>query len=180
MTQGQNLIDPSDLASLLRLVLEQQRGIRDLIEDITKDIDHLKEKSDNISVIKTKLESLEKNLNGCQSAKGDCQTRIERVFSEIIQKREGLNQKIASVELELTKRIESNSRECANNLERVRSELENKHEKKSEIIFDSIKDLQQDVKKLTGEAGKYGGIIALIVSIIMFLAKALWDHTFKK
>ena len=184
MTQGNILVDPTDVSSLLRLVLEQQRAIKDLIEDITKDIDHLKDKTDDISVIKARLESLEKSQNICQNAKGECQLRIERTFNEIVQKREGLNSKIASVELELSKRINDQSKECTKGIELIRLELENKVGSKTKEIFDVIKDIQIDIKGLSKatsyEAGKYGGIVALIITIIMFLAKTLWEHVIKK
>jgi hypothetical protein len=178
MTQGQNYpVDQTDVATLLRLVLEQQRGIRDLIEDLVKDTDNLKLKTEDIAVIKSRLETLEKLLSSCQIQKGDCQTRIERTFAEIVGKREVLFNKISSVELELTRRINDQSEKCSTGLEKIRSELDSKIDNKIGKTNDKFDVIST---KTSYESGKYGALAGIVTAIILFIAKALWEHVIKK
>lgn len=171
----------SDFASLTRLVSEQQRAIRELIEDVIKDIDSLKHLGESIAVIKSKLETFDKEFESEKRIRAECQARCDRNFSEITQKRELIHSKIADIDKNINDRIYAQ-------YDKLRNELENKIDSKINKLGDAIKDVKdkelktiQDkvdnlVKTTSYEAGKYGGIVSIIIMLIMFVIKALWEH----
>lgn len=173
----QNDINANDFASLIRLLLEQQRGIRDLVEDITKDIEELKHSTGDIPVIKTKVDVIDKEFDNEKRIRGDCQRNVDLRLTDIVNRREKITDKISNLESKLNDGLRDLD-------SRLRIELESKIDSKTKSISDSVKDMQSDIKGLSKsvafDSGKYGGAVALITSIIMFLAKIIWDHITKK
>lgn len=179
-----NDITTSDFASLVRLLLEQQRGIRELVEDITKDVEVLKHQVENVLVIKTKIDVIDKEFDNEKRIRSDCQRNVDSRLTDIINKRENINLRINEIERTINSLALIQSKESSMNLEKLRTELESKIESKTKSISDSVKDIQLDIKGLSKsvafDSGKYGGIVGLVITIIMFLAKTLWDHLIKK
>lgn len=167
----------SNIASLIRLVLEQQKGIRDLVEDITKDIEELRHSNSEFSVIKTKFDIINKEFDNEKRIRSDCQRSVDARLTDISNKREKITDKLSFLENELNKTIRD--------IEvRLRAEFESKIECKTKSLSDSIKETQTDIKALNKsvafDSGKYGGIVSIIITIVMFLMKAIWDHVVKK
>jgi chromosome segregation ATPase len=172
--------DNNEITSLIRLLVEQQREIKGLIKDFAKDLVHLKELSEDIPVLVSQFDNIKKDLDNEKKLRIDCQGRVEAKISEGNQKKEQIREKLNSIENDLNQKLFNQSRYHSETFEKLRKELEEKIESKCRPMNDSIKESQQDIKKLTSEAGKAGGLIAFIVSIVLYLLKTIYDHAITK
>jgi DNA repair exonuclease SbcCD ATPase subunit len=172
--------DKNDFTSLVHLLVEQQREIKGLIEDFAKDLIHLKERSEDIPILVSQFDNIKKDLDNEKKLRTECQGKVETKISEGNQKKEQIRERLNNLENDFNQKLFYQSRYCSETSEKLRKELEEKIESKCKPISDSIKESQQDIKKLTGEAGKTGGIVAVIISIVMYLLKTLYDHAVSK
>jgi len=146
-------------------------------EDITKDIEDLKHQMSDVLIIKTKIDVIDKEFDNEKRIRSDCQRNVDSRLTDIVNRREKITDKISTLESKLNDGLRD--------LEtRFRTEFESKIGSKTSKIESDVKDIQLDIKGLSKsvafDSGKYGGIVGLVITIIMFLAKTLWDHLIKK
>jgi len=172
--------DKNEFTSLVHLLIEQQREIKTLIEDFAKDLIHLKELSQDVPILTSQFDNIRKDIDSEKKIRIDCQGRVENKISEVNQKKEQIRERLNALENDFNQKLFQQSRYCSETSEKLRKELEEKIELKCRPINDSVKESQQDIKKLTSEAGKAGGLIAFIVSILLYLLKTIYDHVITK
>lgn len=181
MEKGVDYDKNDDRITLIRLLIDQQREIRGLIEDLAKDITHLKELTRDVPILCSQVDFVKKELDSEKRLRSECQNKVDKNFFDLNSKRDLIKDKVSELENDLKQKI-------FDGFEKLRYELELKLESKIKSTLDSIKDiqnnqikpLQDDIKKLTGEASKAGGVIALVTSLVLYLIKTVYDHLVSK
>lgn len=177
MEKGVDYDKSDDRISLIRLLIDQQREIRSLVEDLAKDISRLKEITRDIPVLASQFENVKKEFDNEKRLRVECQNRVDRNLGDLNVKRDNIKDKISDLENDLKQKVYEG-------FDKLRLELESKIKSTSDSIKDiqnnQIKPLQDDIKKLTGEASKAGGIIALVTSLVLYLIKTIYDHIVSK
>ena len=144
--------DKNEFTSLIRLLIDQQREIKGLIEDFAKDLAHLKEITEDIPVLLSQFENIRKEFDNEKRTRAECQGRVETKISDITQKKDVIKDRITNLESDLNRKIFNQSRYCTEETNKLRVELESKIDSKYRRLNESVRDIQQDIKKLTGEA----------------------------
>ena len=85
--------------------------------------------------------------------------------------------RIALVEQELTKQISTLKNEMRQELRRSDEELRDKLDESVDPVESIVSELRE---KIAFNAGKYGGLVALVISLLMMLVQYILNHPIPK
>lgn len=157
--------DKELVAAVFRLLQDQNKLAEktgNLLEAVLQDMHKYREQSERFIQLESKLDSIGKSFNGFEKRCKECASECEDRFKELEKRREENKDKITELTL-----VNANNfgviKELLNEkLEKTKTEFAAKHE----IL----------AKDVATTAGKYGGLVAVILSLLMMLLQWVITH----
>lgn len=135
----------------------------DLLECVLHDVHRYKEQVERLVHLETKIESVHKNIQDFERMRNDCISECEQRFKELEKRREENKDKIT--ELALVR---------ANDLALIKDLMNEKIDRaKAELVV----KYDATAKDVATIAGKYGGLVAVILSLLMMLLQWIITNT---
>jgi hypothetical protein len=154
------------LPTILALLTKQQRIAEHtsrLVENMVADVSRFHEQSERLAIIAQKLDTLEKLAADFDKKRLDCLQNVAEQFRLLEEKREQNKDRIGLVEKQLADRIHEIELALLNRTEDDRKELEA-----------MIANVRVNVASV---AAKYGGVVAILVSMLMGVLQWALGHT---
>lgn len=180
------MADNDLIVSVLRMLQDQQKlteKTSQLVENLTQDLSRLRGSSDQVGALQVRLESLEREAKNHLSDSKDCQERISRMLYALDGKREQNKDRIA----ELEKKHEIDMSKLRTELEtvietvtdKVGSKAEQTAEKQGKDIKENLQSFTEFKEKFAWQAGKFGAMAGIGMSILLFILKYLIESGHK-
>jgi len=170
------LNEKDPLPHIFQLLLKQQRvseQTQRLVESMVGDVSKAREQSEKIAIMANRIETLERSAVDFDRKRVECIASMVEQFRDLEGKREQNKDRINQVEQEMFRQIAQAKSELTK--EMARSEEELRHS-----IEDAVDPLEKDMaglrEKIAHIAGKYGGIVALVISIVMMIVQWVISH----
>lgn len=176
MTDRINLPEKDPLPTIFQLLIKQQRVSEQtnrLIESMVSDVSKAREQSERLAILVNRVENIEKSQIEFDRRRVECVASVVDQFRDLDAKREANKDRIAQVEQELMKQISTMRSEIQKELQRSDEELRDKVEESVNPVERVISELRE---KIAFNAGKYGGIVALVISLLMMLMQYALTH----
>jgi hypothetical protein len=153
------------LPTILTLLTKQQRITEHtsrLVESMVTDVSRFREQSERLAIISNKLDTLERVAGDFDRKRMDCLQNVAEQFRSLEEKREQNKDRIGLVEMQLADRIHEIELTLLNRTEDDRKELET-----------MISNVRVNVASV---AAKYGGVVAVLVSLLIGLIQWALGH----
>lgn len=176
MTDKINLPEKDPLPTIFQLLVKQQRVSEQtnrLVESMVSDVGKAREQSERIAILANRVDTLERSAMEIERKRTECIASVVEQFRDLDSKREQNKDRIAQVEQDLTRQILALKSEFARELQRSDEELRDRVEESVNPVESVISELRE---KIAFNAGKYGGIVALVISILMMLIQWVITH----
>jgi len=176
MTDRSNPNEKDPLPTIFQLLVKQQRVSEQtnrLVESMVNDVSKAREQSEKIAILVNRVENLERSALEFDRRRTECVASVVEQFRDLEAKREQNKDRIAQLEQELTRQISSLKAEIGKEIQRSDEELRHGVEEAVRPIQKDVSDLRE---KIAYNGGKYGGIVALVISLIMMLIQWVISH----
>lgn len=155
----------SDMEQVFQALRDSQKVTErtsNLIESVLKDVQRMREQSETLAVIKSRLDALETLVREREKGCGPCQKDLEDQIRDLDKRREENKDRIAEVERLLATKIETVK-------EGLQAKMD-KHEVESTGKFMTLSD------KVSAQGGKYGAIASIVISLIFLALNWILHH----
>lgn len=160
-----NKTDIDVLADMLKLLYDQQKTSErtgSLVESMAMDMVRFREQSEKIAIITSRIDSMEDDIHNMEIKRTSCAQSMADQIRQLEQKREQNKDSINSVEHKLTMQIGVIKDRMQENIQTMDARITAK--------LDDLKE------KLAYSSGKYGGIVALLTSLIAMALNWILSH----
>lgn len=164
------------LPTILSLLLKQQRlseNTSRLVESMVSDVGRYREQSERLAIVSNKLDTLEKLVSDYDRRRIDCIQQVTEQFRQSEIKREQNKDRTVALEQALASEIASLRNELGGKLREQEKEILERIEEKHDEAAETMTKIRENIAAL---AGKYGAIVAGIVSIGLMILKWVIDH----
>lgn len=164
------------LLTIFSLLVKQQRVSEQtnrLIKSMVSDVSKAREQSEKLAILANRVENLERASMEFERRRNDCIASVLEQFRAVEIKREENKDRIAQLERDLSRQIGSLKAEFAKELQRSDEELRDKLDESVNPVESLVSELRE---KIAFNAGKYGGIVALVISLLMMLVQWVITH----
>ncbi len=164
------------LPTIFQLLVRQQRVSKQtnrLVESMIADVSKAREQSERIAILTNRIETVERTILDFDRKRSECIASMVDQMRELEAKREANKDRIAFVEQELTRQIAAIRSEFARELQRSDEEMREKVDQSVNPVESIVAELRE---KIAFNAGKYGGIVDLVISILMMLLQWVITH----
>lgn len=176
MSDRITLSETDPLPTIFNLLVKQQRVSEQtnrLIESMVSDVSKAREQSERLAILANRVENLERSSIEFDRRRTDCMASVVDQFRSLEAKREQNKDRIALLEQELTRQVLALKSEFTEKLQRSDEELRDKVDESVNPVESIVSELRE---KIAFNAGKYGGIVALVISILMMLIQWVISH----
>lgn len=176
MTDSAVLPEKDILATILSLLVKQQRlseNTSKLVESMVSDVGKFREQSERLAIVSNKLDTLEKTVTDYDRRRADCIQQVTEQFRQSELKREANKDRTVALEQALSSQIASLKIEMDGKLRAQEKDLIKMMEEKHDETIEVMTTIREKIATL---AGKYGAIVAGVVSIGMMILKWIIDH----
>jgi hypothetical protein len=166
------MVQPQDKESVVAIfqLLEDHNKLAkktgDLLETVLTDIHKQREHSERFLQLEGKLESMVKDMVGVESRCAQCTAEFNAKVSDLNNKREENKDKITELSLAMINNVNLAKDLINDKIDKIRLEFTTKYE--------SI------TKEVATTAGKYGALVAVILSLCMMLIQWVISHPVAK
>lgn len=159
-----NRDDP--LPTIFNLIVKQQRVSEQtnrLMEGIMTDVSKVRDQSEKLAILINRVETIERSIADMAKLRNDCITSMTEKIKMLDEKREQNKDRISMLEQQFNRQMGE-----------IRSDYMKDLDKQIDPVEAVISDLRE---KVAFNAGKYGGIVALVISLIMMLVQWVITHS---
>lgn len=157
--------DKELVTAVFQLLQDQNKLAKktsDLLETVLQDMHKYREQSERFIQLEGKLDGIIKSFNGFEKRCAECSKECEDRFRDLEKRREENKDKITELSLV-----------HANNLGIIKELMNEKFEKTKAEFVSKHEVLLKDVATTSG---KYGGLVAFILSLVMMLLQWVITH----
>lgn len=161
---------------ILSLLVKQQRlseNTSKLVESMVSDVGKFREHSERLAIVSNKLDTLEKVVSDYDRRRADCIQQVTDQFRESEVKREQNKDRTVALEQALANQVLTLRNDLTARLRDQEKDLLEKIDEKHDETVEILTTVREKVASL---AGKYGAIVAGVVSIGMMILKWVIDH----
>ena len=161
--------DSAAIQTLFQLIVKQQQVSEQtnrLVQDMLADVRGAQSLGERIAILINRVETLE-------LGRTDCMASLMAQLRDMDSKRELNKYRIAQVEQSLTQQVASLRSDLQKDLQRSDEELRDRLDDSVNPVEKVISELRE---KIAFNAGKYGGLVALIISVLMMLVQWVLTH----
>lgn len=148
------MVADETLQAIYQLLLKQQKLAEDtarLVDALVSDVGRTRDHSERLAIVMNRVDSIERMTAEWDRKRSECSSSVIQQIQQLETKREATKDRISQIELDLQRRMS----DSINPVEKAISELR---------------------EKIAFNAGKYGGIVALIISVLMMLVQWVIGH----
>lgn len=170
------LPDKDPLPTIFQLLIKQQRVSEQtnrLIESMVGDVSKAREQSERLAILINRVENLERGQVDFERRRTECMASVVEQFRDLDGKREQNKDKISQVEQSLLQQIATLKAEMQKDLKRSDEELRERVDQTVDPVEKLIGEMRE---KIAFSAGKYGGLVALIISLVAMLLQYVLTH----
>lgn len=161
--------DSAAIQTLFQLIVKQQQVSEQtnrLVQDMLTDVRGAQNLGEKLAILINRVETLERGRTECMGS-------VMAQLRDLDSKREFNKDRIAQVE-----------QSCLQQLSSLKADLQKELQRSDEELRDRLDDSVNPVEKVISElrekiafnAGKYGGLVALIISMLMMLVQWVISH----
>jgi len=164
--------DPA-IQTLFQLALKQQavgEQTNRLIQSMLDDIRGVQQSGEKLAILANRIETIERSCGEC---KGSTLAQVR----ELDLKREANKDRISQVEQSCLQQVSALRSELHRGLQQADEQLRNKLDSSVGTVERVISELRE---KVAFNAGKFGGIVALVISIVAMLLQYVLSHPSSK
>lgn len=164
------------LPTIFQLLVKQQRVSEQtnrLVESMVSDVSKAREQSEKIAILSNRVENLERSMLDFDRRRTQCIASLVEQFRDLEMKREQNKDRICQVEQELTRQLLACKSDLAKEIQRSDEELRDRVDESVNPVEKIISELRE---KIAFNAGKYGAMVALVISILMMLIQWVINH----
>lgn len=161
--------DSAAIQTLFQLIVKQQQVSEQtnrLVQDMLADVRGAQSLGERIAILINRVETLERGRTECMAS-------VMAQLRDLDSKRELNKDRIAQVEQSLTQQVASLRSDLQKDLQRSDEELRDRLDDSVNPVEKVISELRE---KIAFNAGKYGGLVALIISVLMMLVQWVLTH----
>lgn len=176
MMENLEVSERDPLPTIFSLLVKQQRVSEQtnrLIESMVSDVGKAREQSEKLAILANRVENLERACMEFERRRTECIASVLDQFRAAEIKREENKDRIAQLERDLSRQMGSLKSEFAKELQRVDEEMRDRLDDSVNPVETLVSELRE---KIAFNAGKYGGMAALIVSLVMMLIQWVMTH----
>lgn len=153
------------LPTIFNLIVKQQavsEQTNRLVEGIMNDVSKVREQSERLAILVNRVETMERAVAELAKLRNDCVAGLTEQIKSLDQKREENKDRIAKVEQRISREI---------------SELRSDYMKDLDNQMNPVEAVISELReKVALNAGKYGGAVALVISLVMMLIQWVMSH----
>jgi DNA anti-recombination protein RmuC len=157
--------ETNPLPTIFNLIVKQQavsEQTNRLVEGIMNDVSKVREQSEKLAILMNRVENMERSVTELAKLRNDCISAVTDQIKALDQKREENKDRIARVEQQFNR-----------DLSELRSDYMKDLDKQMNPVETIISELRE---KIAFNAGKYGGAVALVISLVMMLIQWTISH----
>lgn len=165
--------DSAAIQTLFQLIVKQQQVSEQtnrLVQDMLTDVRGAQNLGEKLAILSNRVENLERGRTECMGS-------VMAQLRDLDSKRELNKDRIAQVE-----------QSCLQKLSSLKADLQRELQQSDEELRERVDQTVDPVEKLIGEmrekiafnAGKYGGIVALVISLVTLLLQYILNHPIPK
>lgn len=162
----------SAIQTLFELAVKQQtvsEQTNRLVQSMLDDVRGAQQLGERLAILINRVETLERGRTECMSS-------VMAQLRDLDLKREQNKDKINQVEQDLSRQLSTLKTELHMELKRSDEELRDKVDETVDPVERVIGEMRE---KIAFNAGKYGGAVALIISLLMMLVQYVLTHPTK-
>lgn len=164
--------DPA-IQTLFQLALKQQavgEQTNRLMQSMLDDIRGVQQSGEKLAILANRIETIERSC-------GECKGSMLAQVRELDLKREANKDRISQVEQSYLQQVSALRSELHRELQQADEQLRNKLDSSVGTVERVISELRE---KVAFNAGKFGGIVALVISIVAMLLQYVLSHPSSK
>lgn len=153
------------LPTIFNLIVKQQavsEQTNRLVEGIMNDVSKVREQSERLAILVNRVETMERAVAELSKLRNDCVSGLTEQIKSLDQKREENKDRITQVEQRIGREISQ-----------LRSDYMKDLDNQMNPVEAVISELRE---KVALNAGKYGGAVALVISLVMMLIQWVMSH----
>lgn len=161
--------DSAAIQTLFQLIVKQQQVSEQtnrLVQDMLSDIRGAQNLGEKIAILINRVETLERGRTECMGS-------VMAQLRDLDSKRELNKDRIAQVEQLCVQQVATLKAEMQKDLKRSDEELRERVDQTVDPVEKLIGEMRE---KIAFSAGKYGGLVALIISLVAMLLQYVLTH----
>ena len=133
-----------------------------LVESMLQDVRKAREQSERLAILANRVETLERAQTDWDRKRTECMVSVNEQLRDLEVKREQNKDKIYELEQSLLNRLST-----------LKSEVHSDLKSAVDPVGSVVGELRE---KIAFSAGKYGAVVALVISMVMMLVQYLLTH----